>query len=93
MLAALALTADAGAGAEGDVPAVEAGELRDPKPGLHGDEEQRPISSAFPTCPVGSVDQGVDLICSEEGDDGLVEPLGRDGEDPLDESGVFGVTQ
>ncbi len=91
-LAAL-LTADAGAGPEGDVAAVEAGELRDTKPSLHGDEEQCPVSPALPLRPVGTLDEGVDLSCAEERHDGHVEPCGRDGKNPLDEGGVLGVTQ
>jgi hypothetical protein len=46
--------------------------------------------------PGGSVaggEQGVDLVVGEEGDQVAFEPLGRDGQDPLDRRRVLGVVQ
>ena len=42
---------------------------------------------------VGCADQGLDLGRGEERDDLLLEPFGRDRQDPLDHLGVLGVTQ
>jgi hypothetical protein len=60
--AAFAQTADGGAGAEGEIAAVEAGELVDAQPGLDGGEQQRAVSSAFPSCSVGALTMA--SICS-----------------------------
>ena len=92
-LASFAFAADVGAGAEGDVAAVEAGELGDAQPGLHGEQQQGPVASAFPSVRVGRGDEGVDLGGGEERHDRLVEPFRRDGQDPLDQQGVLGVAQ
>ena len=46
--AAFALAADVGTGAEGDVAAVEPGQLGDPQPGLHGQQQQRAVAASLP---------------------------------------------
>jgi hypothetical protein len=48
MPAALAEAADVGAGAEGDVAAVESDQFGNPKPGLHRQQQQRAVAAAFP---------------------------------------------
>lgn len=54
------------AGAKGDVVAVQPGELGDTQTGSDRDEEQRPVSAAFPTVQVGCVNERVDLLGGEE---------------------------
>ena len=93
LFASLAFAADVGAGAEGDVAAVQAGEFGDPQAGLDGQQHQGPVSSAFPPGLVRGGDQGVDLGGGQERHDPLVEPLRRDGQDALDEQGVLGMAQ
>jgi hypothetical protein len=93
LLASLALAADVRAGPEGDVAAVESGELGDPQAGLDGQQHQDSISSSFPTGLVRGCDEGVDFGCGQERHDPFVEPLRWDGQDTLDEESVFGVAQ
>jgi hypothetical protein len=93
VLAALAQAADAGAGAEGDVAAVEPGQLGDAEPGLRCYQQERPVAAAFPPGQVAGGEQGVDLGLGEERDELLAGLLGGDGQDLLDERGVFGVAQ
>ena len=66
MFAALAQAADAGAGAEGDVAAVEPGQLGDAQPGLRCYQQERPVAAAFPPGQVARGEQGVDLGLGEE---------------------------
>ena len=73
--------------------AVESGQFGDPQAGLDGQQQQRAVAAAFPAAAVGRVEEGVDLGCGEKRDQLLVEPFGRDGQHPLDELGVLGVTQ
>ena len=93
LLAALAFASDVAAGAEDDVGAVEADQLRDSKTSLKGHYQQGPVPSAFPAVWVRSVDERGGLLCVEEAHGGFVEALGRCGQHPLDEVGVLGVVQ
>jgi hypothetical protein len=61
LLAAFTGAANVRPGAEGHVGAVESGDLGDTQSGLDSEQEQRTVSSAFPTATVGSGDQSVDL--------------------------------
>jgi hypothetical protein len=89
----LAETSDAGAVSENDVVAIESGQLRHAQPGLGRQQQQSPVSAAFPAIGVGGVDKSVDLGRGEKRDELLVEAFGRDRQDPLDHFGVLGVTQ
>lgn len=51
------------------------------------------VPSSFPAFRIRCRQQGVDLLAGQERDGPLVEPLGRDVQDPLDEQGVFGVLE
>ena len=62
LLAAFAVAAQVGAGAELDVRAGEGGELGDAQAGLDGDEEQRMVAAADPGVAVGRGQQRVDLV-------------------------------
>ena len=62
ILAALAVAADVGPGAEVDVLALEAGELGDPQAGLDVEQEQGMVAAAVPGLTARGRDQGVDLV-------------------------------
>ena len=51
------------------------------------------VAAAGAGGPVGGGEQRAGLVVGEEGDDGLVAALGRNGQDPGDVGGVLGVTQ
>ncbi len=93
LFAALAFAADAGAGAEGDVTAVQADELGDTQTGLDGKQQQHLISPTLPSGPVRGGDEGVNFGRSQECHDPFVEPFRRNRQHPLDEHGVLGVAQ
>ena len=82
-----------GPAAEVDVAAGQPGQLGDPQPGLGGEGEHRVVAPPGPGGLVRGGEQGVDLRFGEPGDEGPVEPLGRDGQDPGDRLGVLGVAQ
>jgi hypothetical protein len=48
-----------GTGAEGDIAAVEPGELGNPQPGLGAEEDQRPVP---PSLPGGQVGRGEERV-------------------------------
>ena len=60
---------------------------------MDGQQHQDPVSSAFPPGLVRCGDESVSLGWGQERDDPLVEPLGWDGQNPLDQQGVLGVAQ
>jgi hypothetical protein len=93
LFAALAVAAKVGAGAELHVFAGERGELADAQAGLDGDEEQRMVPPSHPGVAVGRREQRVDLVSGEERHELSVGALRRDGEHPLDQRGVLGMTQ
>jgi hypothetical protein len=93
VFAAFAFAADVGAVAQGHVGAVEADEFGDTEPGLHGQQHQGPIPSAFPAVRVGGGDQRCDLGGGQEGHGAFVEPFRRDRQGTLDEQGVLGMAQ
>ena len=93
VFAALALAPDAGAGSQGEIAAVESGELGDPQPGLDREQQQRPVASPFPACKVRGGDQRVGLLGGKKRHDRLVVPLGGDRQHLLDQRGVLGVAQ
>jgi len=93
LFAALAFAADAGAGAEGDVTAVQADELGDTQTGLDGKQQQHLISPTLPSGPVRGGDEGVNFGRSQECHDPFVEPFRRNRQHSLDEHGVLGVAQ
>ena len=80
-------------GAENDVAVGQAGQLGDPQPGLDGEHEHGVITPAGPGAPVRCGQQGVDLWRGEPGEQCALVALGRDGQDPLDDGGAFGVVQ
>ena len=82
LLAALAQAADVRAGAQVDVADGQAGELGGAQPGLAGQHQQGVVAPPGPGGQVGGGQQGGDLVFGEVGDQGLVEALGRDGQDP-----------
>jgi len=81
------------AGAEGDVSAVEPGDLRDTQSGLDSEREDGLVASAFPTGRVWSVEECLGFVVGEERDDGFVEPFLGDSEHTGDGRGVFGMAQ
>jgi hypothetical protein len=89
LFASLAFAADGRAGAQADVGAGEAGEFGDAQSGLDGQGHHRLVTPSFPASWVGCREQGIDLGVGQEGDDPLVEPLGRDVQDTLDEQSVL----
>ena len=58
LLASLAGARDVRPGTEGDVGAVEAGDLGDPQAGLEGEDDERPVAAAFPALLVRGVRSG-----------------------------------
>jgi hypothetical protein len=76
VLAALVEAADVGAGFEGDVVVVEAGEFGDAETGLGGEGEQRPVSSSFPAVLVRGGEQGGELGLGEDAISGRSNRLG-----------------
>jgi len=56
-----------GAGVEGEVPAVEVGELGEAEPGLEGERKQSSVPSSFPASRVGSSEQRLGFVVGEEG--------------------------
>lgn len=93
LLAALALAADVGAGAERDAAAVESDELGDPQARLDRQYQQGAVAPAFPPPVVWRIDERFGLVGGEERDGASLEPLGRDGQHALDHGGVLGVAQ
>src|SRR5438128_10242066 len=89
----LALAAQMGASAQRHVLAGQADKLRDPQPGLNGNRQQSAVASTDPAGAVGTGKQRVDLRSSQEGDQRLVSPLGRNGQHPLDHRSVLGVEE
>ena len=72
---------------------LSSGKLRDARPGLDGEVEQRLVPSPCPGAEVASAEQGVDLVVVQVGDDLSVGELDRDGEDTLDRAGMLGVAE
>jgi hypothetical protein len=70
-----------------------AGELGDAHAGLDRDGQQRVVAPSDPVAAVRRVEQRVDFVFGEVGDDRAVEALGRHGEDPADERRVLGMAQ
>lgn len=93
LFATFPLAADGGAAAQSDVVAVQAGEFGDAQAGLDGQGQHGLVPSSFPAFWIRCRQQGVDLRAGQERDGPLVEPLGWDVQDPLDEQGVFGVLE
>ena len=94
VLAAFAVAADVGAGAEGDVAAVEPGELGDAQPGLDGERAAAPGRVDLPiVCGSGAARRASISVGGEERHGRLVEPFRWDGQHSLDQRGVFGVAQ
>ena len=71
----------------------EPGQLGDPQPGLGGEGDHRVVAAAGPGGGVGGGEQRAEFRFGEPGDQGLVESLGRDGQDPGDRLGVLGMLQ
>jgi hypothetical protein len=69
VLAALAVAADVRPGAQVDVLAGQAGELRYPQPGLDVEQEQGVIAAAVPGLAAGGGDQRAGLLGGEVADD------------------------
>ena len=84
---------DVGAGAEGNVGEGEAGQFGDPEAGLDGQDQHGVVAPPGPGRPVAGSEEDVDFLVGEVGDEVAFEPLGRDGQHPLDRRGVFGMVQ
>ncbi len=93
VFAALAVAGGVGAGAEVDVAAGQGGEFGGPQPGLDGEGDPGVVTPPGAGGPVGGGQQRLGFGVGEEGDDRLVGPLGRDGQDAFDVGGVLGVAQ
>src|SRR6266542_3136948 len=88
LLTTLAVAANVGAGAEGEVVDPQPGKFRQAQAGLDGEEEQRVVAATESGCRVWRCEERVDFGGGEEGDEVTVEALLRDGEDALDQSRV-----
>src|SRR5690606_5719833 len=82
-LAALADASDVRAGAEGDIAAVEAGNLRKAQTRLDREEQQHMVAAADPVCSIGCGEDRVDLRARQEMDLALLGELAGYGEDAL----------
>ena len=82
-----------GSGAQVHVVHRQGDQFRGPQAGLDRRGEQRVVAAAGPGGLVGSGEQRVGLRLAEVGDDRAVEPLGRDGQDPLDDRRVLGMAE
>ena len=71
----------------------EPAQLRDPQPGVNGQQEQGVVSPPESSGAVGRSKQRVDLGSGEVGDRASVSPFGGDGEHSLDEPGVLGMAE
>lgn len=80
-------------GAEMDVVAAEADELRDPQPGLDREQEEGMVAPTRGARPVRGREEGVHLVRRQERDEAPLEPLRRDGQDTLDVRGVLGMAK
>src|SRR6266540_2096836 len=88
LLTTLAVAANVGAGAEGEVVDPQPGKFRQAQAGLDGEEEQRVVAATESGGRVWRCEERVDFGGGEEGDEVTVEALLRDGEDALDQSRV-----
>jgi len=93
LFASLAVAGDVRPAAEVNVAAGQPGQLGDPQAGLRGEGEHGVVAPPGPGGLVRRGEQGVNLWLGEPGDDGPVELLGRDGQDPGDRPGVLGVAE
>jgi hypothetical protein len=93
LLAALAGGGDVRAGAQVDVAAAKAGQLRGPQPGLGEQRDDRVVTAAGPARAVGGVDERVKLALGEIGDQRAFVAFGSDLQDPFDRRGVLWVAQ
>ena len=82
VLAAFAVAGDVGAGAEVDVAAVSPVSSETRSPVWTASSEHGVVAPAGPGGRVRGGEQRVDLGLGEVGDQGAVEALGRDGQDP-----------
>ena len=93
VLAALAVAANVGAGAEADLGDGQAGELGHAQPGLAAEGEQRVVAAAVPGAGIGCGEQGRDLVRGQVAQVGPVADLERDAEYPLDEGALADAGQ
>ncbi|MGP3937538.1 hypothetical protein [Nonomuraea sp. KM88] len=82
-----------GAPSELGISAGQRGEFGDAQPGLHGDEQQQVVPAAQRGGLVGNREERVTLGAGQEAHVGGITALVRDGQDALDEQGMFGATQ
>jgi hypothetical protein len=80
-------------GAQVHVVHLQGDQFRGPQAGLECRGEHRVVAAACPGGLVRSGEQRVGLRLAEVGDDRAVEPLGRDGQDPLDDRRVLGMAE
>jgi hypothetical protein len=93
LLAALADGGGVRAGAEVDVAAAKARQLRCPHAGLGEQDDDRVVAATGPRRAVRRIDQRVELGLGEIGDQRAFVAFGPDLQDPLDRRGMLGVTQ
>ena len=93
VFASLAVAGDVRACAEVDVVAAQANQFGDAQPGLDHEQHEHPIPPPGPGRRIWGLQQGVDLVGTEVGDQRPFETFGRHGQDPADGGGVFGVAR
>src|SRR5260370_20261365 len=93
LFAALPGAADVRAGAQVGVADGQGDQLGGAQPGLAGQHQQGVVAPPGPGGAVGGGQQRGGLVFGEVGDQGAVAALGRDGQHPGDDRGVFGVAQ
>src|SRR5207302_6033772 len=81
------------AGAEVDVAGAQAGQLRDPQAGLHGNIQQGAVPAPGPGAAVRGGQQGLDFCLVEVADLPPLAAPGGDVQHPGDERGVLGVAE
>jgi hypothetical protein len=82
-----------GARGELDVLAAQAGKLGDAQPGLDRDSHQGVVAPAEPVGAIGALQQGVDLLLSQERDGGALMSFDGNRDHAGDQFSVFGMAQ
>ena len=93
LLPSFAEAADMRTNAEMDVRLSERDQLRDTKPRLDRDDEERVVASTGPRPAIGRAKQRVDFRFGEEGHEPSLEAFGRDREHARDHGGMLGMPQ
>ena len=80
-------------GAQDDILAAKAEQLRHAQPGLHGEQQECPISPASPRCRIRCRKECVDFRLRQKAHRSSYVALGRNCQNPLDLRAVFGFLE